>query len=212
MLKKLFLACLLTAVALPVTAAEEITSGRAVTRSNPAPGPVSKPAPVLKSSDTTIGGPFQLTDHNGKRVNAQTYAGKYMLVYFGFSSCPDICPVSLKKLTDAVETLGSKAERVVPIMISVDPERDTPEKLAKFVQGISPRLQGLTGTRKEIDETMATFKAYGIKMANPMNPTDYSYMHPDFVYIMKPDGTFHTILQASYDEKTFNMQLNSVIK
>ncbi|MCS6922259.1 MAG: SCO family protein, partial [Elioraea sp.] len=101
-------------------------------------------------SGVTLGGPFSLTDETGARVTEATFRGRFMLIYFGFTYCPDVCPTELAKMAAALDLLGPEAEEVVPILISVDPERDTPAALAQYTDLFHPRLIGLTGTEAEI--------------------------------------------------------------
>ena len=114
-----------------------------------------------------IGGPFTLTDHTGKRVTDQDFRGRNMLVFFGFTFCPDVCPSALQVMSAALDKLGPKAERFVPILITVDPERDTPMQLASYVQSFHPRLVGLTGTPAEIDAVVKAYRVYVRKVADP---------------------------------------------
>ena len=97
-----------------------------------------------------IGGPFSLVDQNGTRVTEKDFRDRYMLVFFGFTSCPDICPAGLQLVAGALDKLGEKADRVVPVFISVDPERDTPARLGEYVRNFDSRFVGLTGTPEEI--------------------------------------------------------------
>ncbi len=113
--------------------------------------PEARQALLPSSGPTTtgkalVGGPFTLTDDTGKQVTDKDYRGRYMLVFFGYTSCPDICPAGLQLISAALENLGKKADRITPIFISIDPARDTPEKLGAYVKNFNPRLVGLTGT------------------------------------------------------------------
>ena len=110
------------------------------------PGAASRPM-----GQALVGGPFTLTDHTGKRVTDQDFRGRFMLVFFGFTYCPDVCPTALQVMAAALEKLGRKAEQITPVLITVDPERDTPEQMAMYVKSFHPRLVGLTGTPAEID-------------------------------------------------------------
>jgi protein SCO1/2 len=114
-----------------------------------------------------VGGPFTLTDHTGKRVTDQDFHGRTMLVFFGFTFCPDVCPSGLQVMSAALDKLGPKAERVVPILITVDPERDTPAQLALYVSSFHPRLIGLTGTPAEIEAVAKAYRAYVKKVEDP---------------------------------------------
>ena len=103
------------------------------------------PQPQLVSGKALIGGPFALTDHNGKRVTDKDFGGKHKLVFFGYTYCPDICPAELQVMSAAMDNLGDKAKDVTPVFITVDPERDTVEQMKSYVENFHPSLVGLTG-------------------------------------------------------------------
>lgn len=139
-----------------------------------------------------VGGPFTLTDHTGKRVSDADFRGKNMLVFFGFTYCPDVCPTALQVMAGALEQLGPKAERLVPLFITVDPERDTPEQMAQYVQSFHPKLVGLTGTRAEIDTVLKAYRVYAQKVEDPKSTAGYTMNHSSIVYLMGPDGAYRT--------------------
>ena len=144
--------------------------------------------PVAGASQ--IGGGYSLTDQNGRTVTDRDFAGRYQLIYFGFASCPDVCPVDLRKMTDALNILGGKqAGRVAPIFITVDPERDTPEALKRYVPQFSPKLTGLTGPKDQIAAVLAGYKVYAAKAGKPQTG-DYAMSHSAYIYLMGPDGKF----------------------
>src|SRR6185312_12588134 len=116
-------------------------------------------ADVTTTGKALIGGPFTLVGKDGKPVTDQDFRGKYMLVFFGFTHCPDICPAELQMVAEALDRLGDKANEVIPIFISVDPERDTPEVLAAYVKSFGPKFVGLTGSP---DQIAAATKAYRV--------------------------------------------------
>jgi protein SCO1/2 len=137
-----------------------------------------------------IGGPFALTDHTGKRVTEQDFRGRTMLVFFGFTFCPDVCPSGLQVMSAALDKLGAKADRVVPLFISVDPERDTPEQLALYVQSFHPRLVGLTGTPAEVEAVTKAYRVYVRKVNDPKSTAGYTIDHSAILYVMGPDGAY----------------------
>ncbi len=144
------------------------------------------------SGKALIGGPFSLVDQNGKRVTEKDFRDRYMLVFFGFTSCPDICPAGLQLVAAALDKLGEKADRVVPVFISVDPERDTPEKLNEYVQNFDARFVGLTGTPDEIAKAAKAYRVYYKKVPNADLPDDYTIDHTAIFYLMDPKGEFVT--------------------
>ncbi len=143
------------------------------------------------STDAAMpGGPFSLVDHTGRAVTDRTYRGKFMLVFFGYTMCPDICPATLLDITTVMAKLGNAAERLQPLFISVDPERDTPEVLANYVSSFDSRIVGLTGTLEEIRRAATAYKVFYAKFVREGN--DYSVDHSAYVYLMGPDGRYLT--------------------
>jgi protein SCO1/2 len=139
-------------------------------------------------SPSTIGGPFRLTDQNGRTVTDADFKGKPFLVFFGFTHCPDVCPTALFDMSEAFRRLGPDAEKMSALFISVDPERDTPEKLKDYLQSFHPRISALTGTQAEIDAVTKTYKAYAKKV--PLDGGEYTMDHTAIVYLMDRDGRF----------------------
>ncbi len=139
-----------------------------------------------------LGGPFVLMDHTGRAVSDEDFRGTFMLVFFGYANCPGICPTGLRAMTEALDLLSEKGERVVPLLITVDPKHDTPENLAPAVAKIHPRLIGLTGS---LEALSAAAKAYKVSA----KPAGRSWQgtqiidHGSFVYLMGPDGKFLTL-------------------
>jgi cytochrome oxidase Cu insertion factor (SCO1/SenC/PrrC family) len=137
-----------------------------------------------------VGGPFSLTDHNGRRVTEKDFLGKPMLVFFGFTFCPDICPSGLQVIAAAIDKLGPKAERIVPLFITIDPERDTPEQLKSYLASFHPRLVGLSGTVAEITDVAKKYRVYFKKVKDEKSSADYTMDHSTIVYLMDAKGKF----------------------
>lgn len=139
----------------------------------------------------TIGGDFTLTGSKGQTVRWGDFAGKYRIVYFGFTFCPDICPTDMQRVAQGLKILKGKdpelAAKVVPIFISIDPERDTPAKVGEFAAAFSPDMVGLTGTPEQIAATAKTFKVAYSKEAPEANGS-YQMQHSTIVYLFGPDG------------------------
>lgn len=149
------------------------------------------PTQVMSSiGKAAVGGPFTLTDHTGRRVSDRDFRGQYILVYFGFTFCPDVCPSGLQVMAAALDQLGPKAEKITPIFISVDPERDTPEQLAQYVPSFHPRLVGLTGTPDEIQDVTKAYRVYYRKVKDEKSTAEYTIDHTSIIYLMSPDGEF----------------------
>ena len=152
------------------------------------------PAPMQQAA--AIGGPFTLTDGAGKPVTDQTYRGKYMLVYFGYTFCPDVCPTTLNDVAQALDKLGARADRVTPLFITVDPARDTANVVKQYAAAFSPRLQGLTGTPAEIATVAHEYRVYYAEHKTGPNPGDYTMDHSSILYLMDPSGQFVGIIRA----------------
>lgn len=116
--------------------------------------------PLSEQSDVKIGGDFALADQNGKMVREADYRGRVMLVFFGFTHCPDICPVTIATLSNVMDSLGADGDKVAPIFITVDPARDTPAVMKNYLANFNPRIVGLTGTPEEIKTAADAYKAY----------------------------------------------------
>jgi protein SCO1/2 len=137
-----------------------------------------------------VGGPFTLTDQTGRRVTDADFRGKYMLILFGFTYCPDVCPSGLQVMSAALNQLGDKADRIVPIFISVDHERDTPAQLAGYVKSFHPRLVGLTGSADEIAAAAKAYRVYYKKVVDEKSTAGFTYDHSALIYLMGPDGRY----------------------
>jgi protein SCO1 len=148
--------------------------------------------PELETSGTAlIGGPFTLLDQNGKTVTDKDFRGRLMLVFFGFTHCPDICPGELQVISASLAALGNKAADVIPIFITLDPERDTPAVMADYVKNFGSRFVALTGSREAI---ASAAKAYRIAYSKrgDAKASDYSIDHSEFAYLMGRDGQYIT--------------------
>jgi protein SCO1 len=135
-----------------------------------------------------VGGPFRLIDQNGRAVTERDFKGEPFLVFFGFTNCPDICPTTLFEMSEVLKRLGPDADKTAALFISVDPERDTPEKLKDYVSSFHPRIFGLTGTLEEIALVEKEYRVYAKKV--PLKDGDYTMDHTAVVYLMDKDGRF----------------------
>ncbi len=155
-------------------------------------GPAGQAGQAQGAGKALVGGPFELTDESGKPVTDQAYRGKYMLIYFGFTFCPDVCPTELQVMAGALQKLGAKGARVQPIFVTIDPERDTPEVLARYVKQFDPRLVGLTGTAEQTATIAKEYRVFYEKVKDNESSADYTMDHSSIVYLMGPDGGFLT--------------------
>ncbi len=162
----------------------------------PAAG-ISKPATTNITGqqavigNAAIGGPFTLVDQHGNNVTDEALKEQFALIYFGFTYCPDICPTALLTMTQAIEGLGTLGDRVLPVFITVDPQRDTPEVMKSYASNFHPRFLALTGT---LEQTDAAAKAYKIfyKLHNEEDKENYVVDHTGYIYLMAPDGNYLT--------------------
>jgi protein SCO1/2 len=146
---------------------------------------------VRVTGEARIGGPFALTDQNGRRVTDADFRGRTMLVVFGSTSASDTTAPSLQVISAALAKLGPRADRVVPILIAVDPERDTPERLKRYTAEFHPRLVGLTGTPAQIADVLAAYRVAGVrKTGEQASPAGYTLEVPSLIYVMGPDGRY----------------------
>lgn len=159
-----------------------------------------------------IGGPFELTDHQGNRVTEKDYAGQYKLIYFGFTYCPDVCPTELQTMSAALEEMGENAEKVQPLLITIDPERDTPEALAQYVGHFHSRLVGLTGTPEEIAAAAKAYRVYYAKVEDENSSAEYTMDHSSVLYFMGPDGSFLTHFGPGTAPSAMAQRMNKLIE
>jgi protein SCO1 len=161
------------------------------------------PATSTPATQTTgkalIGGPFSLTDQTGKRVTEKDFLGRYMLVFFGFTNCPDICPSGLQVMSAALDKLGRKADIVTPVFITLDAARDTPQKMKAYVKSFHPRLVGLTGSEAEVAAAAKAYRVYFQKIDDDKTPGSYTYDHAAIIYLMGKDGAFVTHIPHTTD-------------
>jgi protein SCO1/2 len=148
------------------------------------------------SNGSLLGGPFTLQDTSGMTVTDHDFRGKYMLVYFGYTFCPDVCPTTLNQVADALDRLGPKANALQAIFITVDPKRDTPPVMKQYVTAFSPRLIGLTGTPEQIAQVAKEYRVYYAEHRTGPGADDYSMDHSSILYLMGPDGKFIAPVRA----------------
>ena len=143
---------------------------------------------VLMWNREPVGGPFALVDHTGKPRTDADFRGKLLLVYFGFTWCPDVCPTDLQAIGLALDQLGAAGENVQPLFITLDPERDTPAHLADYVRLFHPRLVGLSGDADAIRQAARAYKVYYAKVATAGG--DYTVDHSGYIYLMDRAGQY----------------------
>lgn len=153
--------------------------------------PVSNSSAVKVTGEATIGGDFTLTNQDGKEVKDSELRGKHMLVYFGFSHCPDVCPTDLALISSVMKNIGDDSKKIQPVFISLDPERDTPEQLKTYLSNFYPGIIGLTGTLQQIAEVANKYHIFYQKVKSEQL-NDYLMDHSAFIYLMGKDGKYIT--------------------
>jgi cytochrome oxidase Cu insertion factor (SCO1/SenC/PrrC family) len=143
---------------------------------------------ILMWGREPVGGPFSLIDHTGERRTDEDFRGKVMLIYFGFTYCPDICPTDLQNIGLALDQLGPAADKVQPLFITVDPERDTAEHLKEYLSLFHPRIIGLTGDAVAVGAAAEAFKVYHVRVSGKGD--EYTIDHTAFVYLIGTDGNY----------------------
>ncbi len=150
------------------------------------------PGRVAETLAPALGGPFSLVDQHGKNVTDADFRGRFMLIYFGYTYCPDVCPTELQDMGLALDALGAAGDSVQPVFVTIDPERDTVAALAHYADLFHPRLVALTGTSEQV---AAVAKAYGVYYARSeaepgASEGEYLMDHSTFIYLMGPDGGY----------------------
>ncbi len=161
---------------------------------------MNKPEETSGGSGTAaIGGAFMLTDTQGHTVTEEALRGNYSLVFFGFTHCPEVCPTALMAITEALEKLGRTGDALIPVFITVDPERDSPQVIAEYLENFHPAILGLTGTKEAVDSAQYAYKVFATKeKLEGMLPGEYTVNHSSYLYLMDPEGRYvkhftHTI-------------------
>lgn len=167
---------------------------------------VAKPT---ESAEVKIGGEFTMTNHNGQTVTNEDFEGKPMIVFFGFTYCPDICPTTLSRLSSSLDKLGSDAEKVNVLLVSVDPERDTPGALGQYLQSFHKRITGLTGSPDQLAAFAKNYKAYYKKVATADG--GYTMDHTAAILMFDSAGRFTGTLNKDGDEAVAVHQLRELI-
>jgi protein SCO1/2 len=159
-------------------------------------GTALRPKPTA-SKTSGIGGPFTLVATNGQNVSDRTYRGKWVLIYFGYTYCPDACPTALNNISVALEKLGSDAGNLQPLFVTVDPRRDTRNLMTEYLKPFDSRILGLTGTKDQIDSVIKEFHLY-VSQEKPDSGGSDNYLvyHSSYIYLMDPQGTFADVIHG----------------
>jgi cytochrome oxidase Cu insertion factor (SCO1/SenC/PrrC family) len=155
----------------------------------------------MGSGVALVGGPFTMVNHKGEVVTEKSFLGKPMLLFFGFTFCPDICPTELQVMTAAIAELGDKGKDIQPILVSIDPARDTPEVLAAYVSNFGDNVMGLTGSEAQVAAMAGEYRVFYAKQENPKDPANYQMDHSSIIYLMGADGQFLKHFSYTTDAK-----------
>lgn len=183
---------------------------------NPPPGEdgAGAPAAVRTSGEAQVGGPFTLVNQDGETVTDEDFRGRPMLIYFGFTYCPDVCPFSLQIMDAALAQLDAeKAAEFQPILISVDPERDTPEALRDYISSpaFPEGLVGLTGTLEQVRAAADAYRVYFAKVENDGTQAEYLVDHSSLIYLMDREGRFVEVFPHGADPERIAARLNEFL-
>ncbi len=175
------------------------------------PGMRPEQPSTAATGTVAIGGPFTLTDTKGNTVTEVNFKGRYSLVFFGFTHCPDICPLALQVVTQALEAAGPAAEKVQPVFITLDPERDNAEALKAYMANFDPRFVALTGTPEQIKGAEQSYRVFSAKVvirdAEGKDTGDYAMNHSGYIYLMDRDGKYLAHFQKDAAPETIAAQL-----
>ena len=167
---------------------------------------------IAVSGRPPVGGSFRLIDHHGARVTDETYRGRFVLIFFGFTHCRVVCPRALSRLSAVLERLGPLTDQLQALYITVDPERDTPEVMRTFLEKSYPRFIGLTGTRAEIDAAKHTFRVFAERRPDPQEPDGYVVPHTAISYLLDPHGQYAAHFTDALDETKVADRLRTLLK
>ncbi|WP_198373701.1 SCO family protein [Roseomonas rosulenta] len=173
------------------------------------------PAPsaggIQLAQGVALGGPFTLVDQTGRTVTERDFAGRPMLVYFGFTYCPDVCPTELGTIAAALDAMGPAGERVTPVFITIDPERDTPAAMADYVSRFHPRMVGLTGSAEQVAQAARAYRVYYAKV-RPRDSSDYLMDHSSFIYFVGPDGRVRSLFRPETTPEAIAAAITSQLR
>lgn len=198
------------AAATPVVTTPDLAGAPPMPESAETAAPAAPEAAAPAVAGVQPGGAFSLVDKAGQPVTEKSWPGKYKLVFFGFTNCPDICPAGLTKLAALMQSYDPKGDKLVPLFITVDPARDTPAVVGEYASKFSPLIVGLTGTEEQIKAVQSTYKVYAAKRTEPAAPAhdgheghdgmdmgqNYGVDHSAYVYLMTPDDQLLEVFGA----------------
>ncbi|WP_417513514.1 SCO family protein [Minwuia sp.] len=161
-----------------------------------------------------VGGPFTMTDHTGQRVTEKMMEGRYSLIYFGYTFCPDVCPTELQDMAVALDLAGEAGKKVTPVFVTVDPSRDGQEEIAAYVEAFHPRMIGLRGTEAETTEMASAYRVFYTPVEQTGQKDDEYYLmdHSNFIYLMGPDGKNIAVFNGEVDPQLMAEGIRQAVK
>jgi protein SCO1/2 len=156
--------------------------------------PVGQPG--LEVSQSFIGGEFEMVNHLGETVTQETFKGRHMLVYFGYTFCPDACPTGLQSVTVALNDMGKTADEITPVFVTIDPERDDVAAVREYIGFFHPRLIGLTGTAAQVQTISDAFRVFYGRARDTGETSDYLMDHSSLIFLMDEDGQYITHIRT----------------
>jgi cytochrome oxidase Cu insertion factor (SCO1/SenC/PrrC family) len=172
-------------------------------------GIIPQPGRIVSEGQAQIGGPYHLEDQNRRQVSNGDFRGRYQLIYFGYSYCPDVCPTTLEAMAQALSELGARGSLIVPIFITVDPVRDTPAALKSYLAAFSPRFVGLTGNQSQISIVEKEFHVYAQKRS--LSSGGYAMDHSSEIYLLDHDGRLAAYYSGSISSQKLADDLRAKI-
>lgn len=168
---------------------------------------------LLNRASATLGGPYTLIDMHGHPLTERQFHGRYTLIYFGYTHCIDVCPLTLATVTQALELMGKASHQIVPLFITVDPSRDTPEVIADYVSHFSPDIVGLTGTESQIQSVVKSFHVMARRRGTPADrvSSDYLMDHSSVLYLMDGDNRLVSVLPVDTSPQEIATRLRRLV-
>ncbi len=154
---------------------------------------------AIRTGTPAIGGPFTLVSTIGENVTDQSFRGKWLLIFFGYTFCPDLCPTALANVSVALEKFGAGTNQLQPLFITVDPQRDTRDVIANYLKSFDARILGLTGTQAQIDNVLKEYRVYAALEKSETSGNDYLVSHSAYIYLMDPEGKFVNVIEGKED-------------
>ena len=161
--------------------------------------------------DTSIGGDFDLIGKNGKKYNIESFKGKPFLIFFGFASCPDICPYGLTMISSVLDSLDKDSNKINAVFVTLDPERDTYEKVSEFANIFHKEIIGLSGSQEQVDKAALAWRVYKKKVLLEDSDLEYTIDHSAFIYLMDQNGKYYAHFSHNIDAEEILKELKAFI-